>query len=109
MLKRCSLDWVACCRSLQSSGEFKFVLCVVVTNFRESFPSTDMCVSHLLLLFGFVEYQPGCVSSIVLMIGTLMKVNSFPADPLPWPDPWPNPWIGYCWLEYDSLEAPSDV
>ena len=76
-----------------------------MTKFRESLTNTDMCVSHLLLLFGFVEYQPGCASSIVLMIGTLMKVNSFPADPLPWPDPW----IGYCWLEYDFLEVPSAV
>ena len=92
VLNRCSHDWAACCRILHSSGEFEFVLSYVVIKFRESSTNTDMCVFHLLSLFGFVDYHPGGVSSIVLMIGTLMKVNSFPADPLPWPDPW----IGYC-------------
>ena len=100
---------IACCRSLHSSGEFEFefelVLCVVVTKFYESSTNTDICVSYLLLLFGFVECQPGDVSSIVLMIGTLMKVYSFPVDPLPCPDPW----IGYYLWEYDSFEVPSDV
>mgnify|MGYP005683651051 CR=1 FL=1 len=70
---------------MHSSGEFEFVLSFVVTKFRQSSTNTDMCVSHLLSLslFGFVDCHPGDVSSIVLMIGTLMKVNSFPADPLP--------------------------
>ena len=105
MLIRCSHDWAVCCRSLHSSSEFEFVLCVVVTNFRESSINTDMCVSHLLLLFGFVECHMGDVSSIDLMIGTLMKVNSLPTDPLPCP----APWIRYCLWKYDSLEVPSDV
>ena len=86
MLKTCFYDWTAYCRSLHSSGEFEFVLCVVVTKFRESSTKTDVCVSRLLLLFGFVECQPKGVSSIVLMIDTLIKVNSFQADLLPWPD-----------------------
>ena len=83
VLRRCSHDWAACCRSLHSSGEFECVLCIVVTQFLESSTNTDICVSHLLLLFRFVECQPGNFSSIVLMIGTPMNVNSFPADPLP--------------------------
>ena len=83
VLNKCSHDWAACCRSLHSSGEFEFVLCVVVTKFCESSTNTDMYVSYLLLLFGFVDCQPRDVFSIVLMIRTLMKVNSFPADPLP--------------------------
>ena len=55
-----------------------------------------MCVSHLFFLFGLVECQPGDISSMVLMIGMLMNVSSFPAYPLPWPDPW----IGYCLCEW---------
>ena len=87
MLRRCSHDWAAYCRRLHNSGEFECVLYFVMTKFLESSTNTDMCVSHLFLLFGLVECQPGDISSMVLMIGTLMKVNSFPADPLPWPDP----------------------
>ena len=92
VLRRCSHDCAAYCSSLYSSGEFEFVLSFVVTKFRESSTNTNMCVSYLLSLFEFVDCHPGDVSSIVLMIGTLMKINSFPVDPLPWPDPW----IGYC-------------
>ena len=45
------------------------------------------------------------VSSIVLMIGTLMNVNSFPADPFPCPDPW----IGYRLWGYEYLDVHNDV
>ena len=56
-------------------------------------------------MFGLVECQAGDVSSIVLMIGALMNMISFPAVPLPCPDPW----IGYYLWEYDSLDVPNDV
>ena len=54
-----------------------------MTKFLESSTNTDMFVSHLFLLFVLVEFQPRVVSSMGLMIGTLMNVNSFPTDPLP--------------------------
>ena len=78
-----SYDWEACCRSLHSSGEFECVLCNVVIKVLKSSTNTDMCVSHLLLLFEFVEFHPVDISSIVLMIDTVMNVNFFPADSLP--------------------------
>ena len=68
---------------MYNAGELECVLCFVVTKFFESSTNTDMCVSRLFLLFELVEFQPEDTSSMVLMIGTLMKVNSFPADPLP--------------------------
>ena len=46
-----------------------------MTKFLELCTNTDICVFHLLLLFELVAYQPGDVSTIVLMIGTLMNVN----------------------------------
>ena len=81
---------------MHSSGDFEFVLYFVVTKFRDSSTNTNICVSHLLSLAGFVDCQPGDVSSMVLIIRTLMKVNSFPADPLPWPDPWIGK-LTQCW------------
>ena len=68
---------------MHNTGELECVLCFVVTKFLESSTNTDMCVSHLFLLFGLVEFQPGDTSSMVLMIGTLIKVNLFPVDLLP--------------------------
>ena len=81
--RRCSHDWAACCSRLHSSGELECVLLNIVTKTLESSTNTDICVFHWFLLFGFVEFQPEDVSSIVLMIGTLINVYSFPADSLP--------------------------
>ena len=75
MLRRSSHDWEAWCRRLHNSVEFECVLCFVVTKFLESSTNTDMCVSHLFLLFRLVECQPGDISSVVIKIGTLMNVN----------------------------------
>ena len=54
---------------------------------------------------GLCEYQPFDISSIVFIIGILVKLHSFPIDPVPWH----GLWIGCYWWEYLSFDVPRVV